>query len=169
VVVERFPVEAGQIMLFARAIGDPNPIYFDEEYARSTEVGGIIAPPTFVQSSAQWDDEFPLRPRPGRPWLGSGRTPTGLDPASGDVDAAASDTKGVLHAEQHFEYHRPVRPGDVLYPTTRPGDTWQKQGRSGLLTFTELITEYRDDAGQLVVTTRAVRVKTEQADEPAGA
>ena len=32
--VKRFVVEAGHIELFARAIGDPNPIYADATYAR---------------------------------------------------------------------------------------------------------------------------------------
>jgi MaoC dehydratase-like protein len=48
-----FPVEAGHIMMFARAVGDPNPIYSDAAYAATTEVGHVVAPPTFVQSSAQ--------------------------------------------------------------------------------------------------------------------
>ena len=52
---ERFPVEAGHIMLFARAIGDANQIYYDADYARNTEPGEVIAPPTFVQASAQFD------------------------------------------------------------------------------------------------------------------
>ena len=63
--VERFPVEAGHIMMFARSIGDPNPVYADAEYAAGTEVGGVIAPPTFVQASAQFDPDYPLRPKPG--------------------------------------------------------------------------------------------------------
>ena len=77
--VRRFPIEAGHIMMFARAIGDPNPIYCDEEQARKTEPGGIIAPPTFVQASAQFDDDYPLRPRIGEPWFGSGRNPSGVE------------------------------------------------------------------------------------------
>ena len=28
------PIEKGHIMMFARAIGDENPIYYDEEYAQ---------------------------------------------------------------------------------------------------------------------------------------
>ena len=28
------PIEKGHIMMFARSIGDENPIYSDEEYAR---------------------------------------------------------------------------------------------------------------------------------------
>ena len=35
--VDRFPVEAGHVMMFARAIGDPNPVYYDEEYARTPD------------------------------------------------------------------------------------------------------------------------------------
>ena len=43
--IERFPVEASHIMMFARSVADPNPIYYDEDYAKGTEVGHIIAPP----------------------------------------------------------------------------------------------------------------------------
>jgi len=114
--VERFPIEAGHVMMFARSIGDPNPIYSDAEYAAASEVGTIIAPPTFVQASAQFDDDYPLRPKIGAPWFGSGRTPT-LPPrepgASRGSGAVTSGGTG-LHAEQHYTYHRPVRVGDVL-------------------------------------------------------
>jgi acyl dehydratase len=40
-------------MMFARAIGDPNPIYCDPEYSAGTECGRIIAPPTFVRFKRQ--------------------------------------------------------------------------------------------------------------------
>ena len=49
-----FPVEAGHIMLFARSIGDYNPVYHDAEAAKKTEAGGVIAPPTFPQAVAQF-------------------------------------------------------------------------------------------------------------------
>ncbi len=63
--IEKFPVEAGHIMMFARAVGDANRIYYDEAYARTTEAGSIIAPPTFVQASAQFDPDYRLRPTIG--------------------------------------------------------------------------------------------------------
>ncbi|MDA8342464.1 MAG: MaoC family dehydratase, partial [Actinomycetota bacterium] len=66
---ERFPVESGHVMMFARAIGDPNPIYVDPDYAATTEVGHVIAPPTFVQASAQFDPDYPLRPKIGERWF----------------------------------------------------------------------------------------------------
>jgi len=56
-----FPVEAGHIMLFARAIGDTNPVYQDADAAKRTEVGSIIAPPTFPQAVSQFDPDYPLR------------------------------------------------------------------------------------------------------------
>lgn len=156
---ERFPVEAGHIMMFARSVGDPNPIYYDEDYARGTEVGSVIAPPTFVQASAQFDPDFPLRPKPGQPWLGSGKEASGLTGGS----SGGGGGGGGLHAEQHFEYHRHPKPGDVLSATTRRGDSWEKQGRrAGKLVFTESITEFRDQHGDLVVTARSVGVRTER-------
>ena len=63
--IETFPVEAGHIMMFARAVGDANKIYYDEAYAKTTEVGSIIAPPTFVQASAQFDPDYRLRSKRG--------------------------------------------------------------------------------------------------------
>jgi hypothetical protein len=160
--VEDFAVEASHIMMFARAIGDENPIYHDAAHASGTEVGSIIAPPTFAQASAQFDPEYPLRPKAGQPWFGSGKEPTGVkrEKKEGEGSGAAA---GGLHAEQHFEYHRHLRPGDVLSATTRPGETWEKESkRAGKLIFSESITEYRDQDGELVITARGVGVRTEK-------
>jgi acyl dehydratase len=169
-----FPIEAGHIMMFARAIGDFNPVYHDAELARESEVGGIIAPPTFVQANAQYDPDYPLRPHPGVPWFGSGATPSGrVFDAGSTATKEGSDGKQsggtALHAEQHYEYHRPIRAGEVLTLTVRSGMTWEKQGRrGGLLHFQETIVEYRGEDGELAVTARGVGVRTEQAvsDQP---
>jgi N-terminal half of MaoC dehydratase len=162
--VQRFPVEAGHIMMFARSIGDPNPIYSDAEYAATTEVGAVIAPPTFVQASAQYDPDYPLRPVIGQQWFGSGKHATSItrpkeEPKS--KDGGGGGNGGVLHAEQHYEYHRPLVAGEVLTATVKPGKTWEKEGRrGGTLQFSESIIEYRNPAGELVVTARGVGVRT---------
>ena len=171
--IDRFPVEASHIMMFARSIGDKNPIYYDEEHAKSTEPGTIIAPPTFAQASAQFDPDYHLRPKIGETWFGSGKLPSGLmgksseksDSKSGDDSEGGTEGVGLgLHAEQHFEYHRHLKPGDVLSATTKPGKSWEKQGRrAGKLIFSETITEYFDQDGNLVVTARGIGVLTEKA------
>ena len=163
--VDRFPVEAGHIMMFARAIADPNPVYYSEEAAQAAGLPGIPAPPTFVQASAQFDEDYPLRPRIGEPWFGSGREATGVGarpaPTNRDGEGGERPSGVGLHAEQHYEYHRALRAGDVLHATSRPGERWEKQGRSGKLVFTEHVTEYRDEQDELVITARTVGVQTE--------
>ncbi len=157
--VDKFPVEASHILMFARSVGDENRIYSDEDYARGTEPGTIIAPPTFAQASAQFDPDYFLRPKVGKPWFGSGKEATGVQKKEGGGGGGG----GGLHAEQHFEYHRHLRPGDVLTATEKPGKMWEKQGkRSGKLIFSETITEYRDQNGELVITARGVGVQTER-------
>ncbi len=137
----RFPVEAGHVLAFARALGAAD---------AGLPIAGEAAPPTFTIAGAQFDPGYPLRPRPGVPWHGSG----------GDA-GVVTEGAGGLHAEQHFVYHRPVRVGDVLTGTSRPGQEWEKHGRSGRLRFREQITEFRDEAGELVVTARSVSVQRE--------
>ena len=157
--VEKFPIEAGHIMMFARAVGDANKIYYDQDYADSSEAGAIIAPPTFVQASAQFDPDYFLRPKIGQEWFGSAKGPTGIT----QRESSGGGGGGGLHAEQHYEYHRQLKAGDVLTATSKPGETWEKEGRrGGKLTFSESVTEYRDESGELVVTATSVGVRTER-------
>src|ERR1700677_4813307 len=135
-------------MMFARALGDTNPVYHDAG-------AGVIAPPTFVQAVAQFDPDYHLRHKPGQPWIGSGRTASGIE------GKAASS--GGLHAEQHYEYPRHPRPGDVLTPSAQPGRIWERDSkRAGKLTFRERITEYRAQHRELVVTARSRGATTER-------
>ena len=140
------PIEATHIMMFNRSIGD---------YSNDAMAGDLVAPPTFPQAAAQFDPDYFLRIKRGVDWFGSGKNPSGVEgkPAS----------SGGLHAEQHFEFERPIRPGDVLTVVTKPGKTWEKESkRAGKLMFSEKITEYRDQDGKLVCTARGVGVKTER-------
>ena len=142
-----FPVEATHIMMFRRSIGDYN--------VPDTGLEKAAAPPTFPRAVAQFDPDYFLRLKPGVPWFGSGKKPSGVDgkPAS----------SGGLHAEQHFEFMRPVRPGDVLTVTEKAGKTWEKESkRAGKMFFSERVAEYRDQKGELVCISRGVGVRTER-------
>jgi acyl dehydratase len=74
------------IQAYARAIGDLNPLYFDEEYARRTPFKGLIAPPTIHVPLMFLATET-------TDWM---RTP------------------GTVNAGQNWYYRRPARPGDVV-------------------------------------------------------
>jgi hypothetical protein len=159
--VDKFPIEAGHIMMFARSIGDPNPIYYDADYAEKTEPGAVLAPPTFVQASAQFDPDYFLRPKIGQEWFGSAKQATGITQREGSGGGGGGG--GGLHAEQHYVYHKQLQAGDVLSATTKPGKSWEKEGRrGGKLMFSESVTEYRDQNGELIVTATSVGVRTER-------
>ena len=148
--VDEFPIEASHIRMFAYAIGDDSPIFSDARYAREQGFDAVPAPPTFAVADVHFDPESPLRRRSSRS-------------ASAGAPAAPSGGGTGLHAEQHYEYHRPLHAGDVLTKVSFPGKTWEKEGRrAGKLIFSETISEYRDQQGELVLTARMVGVRTER-------
>ena len=90
------PYEVGRekIREFADAIGDPNPAYRDPEAARALGHPDVVAPPTFG---------IVLSMRAGAQVI--------FDPELG------LDYSKVVHGEQRFVHHRPIRPGDRLTVT----------------------------------------------------
>ncbi len=154
----RFPVEAGQILQFARSIGDANAVYSDPDSGAATKAGGVLAPPTFTQAADHYEPGYIRRPEQGKPWFGSGK-----EPISATEGAFNTEGGSGFHAEQRFEYHQPVRPGQILTVEVKAGRQWQKDGRrGGKLTFSETVQEFRDEAGVLVVTATFVGVTTEK-------
>ncbi len=119
-------VEKGHIRKFAEAIGDPNPLYFDESYAKDSIYGGIIAPPTFPVAITSEGGEIPL-----------------------DLDM-----RRMLHGEQEFIYERVIHAGDKLHCQMKVTDLYEKEGKSGTMQFLVLDTEMKDEKNKLVVTSR---------------
>ncbi|RYE41530.1 MAG: hypothetical protein EOP24_36480 [Hyphomicrobiales bacterium] len=143
-----FRVEPGLVRIFARSVGDDDPVYTAQQFGQTGDP--IVTPPTFVRAVVEhFDDEDELR-----------------QAVHGDVipQGGSSDR---FHAEQHFEYLRPFRAGERVMAHTRPGRTWQRQGRTGTLQFTEALTDFLDVEGEVVVRTRrvGVRVHRKRSDE----
>lgn len=128
-------VEKRQLLAFAKATGESDPLYFDEETALSLGHPAIPAPPTFL---------FALQ-------LGApARTGDLFDPKNG----LGIDVRRVLHAEQSFTYHRPVHAGDRLTLTTRTTDVYSK--KNGMLDFVAQDTEARNEQGELCARMRVL-------------
>ena len=89
------------IQRFARAIGDLNPLYFDEAFARKSPFRGLIAPPSIhillMFACTPADD-----------WM---RSP------------------GTINAGQSWFYNEPVRPGDTIHMAGRALDRFIKKDR----------------------------------------
>jgi acyl dehydratase len=131
-----FHVERGKIREFADAIGDPNPIYRDPAYARETELGGIVAPPTLLRT-------FLYEPRAAAEAL------------------RVADWSYIVHGEQEFEYLAPVRAGDVLTAQDRIVSITEKESRrAGLLQIAVIETVFRNERGEQVQIARRTLVET---------
>jgi len=126
-------VEKGHIRRFADAVGDDHPIYLDENYAVTTPYRGIIAPPTFA-TTLTMDAPNPL------------------------YDAPGFELRRILHGEQEYVYHRPMRPGDKYWIQSEITDVYERQGSSGRMTFIVIETVARDINDQPVVTARSTIV-----------
>ena len=125
-------VGAENVAEFARALGDPNPLYVDAASARSGPFGTLVAPPTYpiafmTQAMAGGMETF---------------LELGLNFMT------------LVHGEQEFEYARPIRTGETLTLTGRIADVYEKTGSSGTLDFVVLETEARDAGGGLVFFSR---------------
>lgn len=128
-----FEVSREHIRRFAVAIGDPNPVYVDPEAAKAAGHPDVIAPPTFLTTIGLS--------------LPNGNGPI-FDPDLG------LDYGRVVHGEQQYVHHRPVRPGDVLTAATTVTDI-RTAGSNEILTMT---TEISTVEGEVVCTARNVVV-----------
>src|SRR4029453_1771234 len=133
----RFPVEAGHVLQFARAIGDPNPVYSDPAHARSLGFADVLAPPTFYKPGAHFDPDNECRPQPEPPWWGS----SGV--ATGDPHPESPNPGTPLPAETPVTYPPPGLAGGGLRAGERPGSQWTKVGkRGGELRFDDWYVDY---------------------------
>jgi hydroxyacyl-ACP dehydratase HTD2-like protein with hotdog domain len=57
-----------------------------------------------------------------------------------------------------IDYHRPIRPGDVLTATRTLADIYEKQGSSGTLVFIEVLMQVVDAAGLAVLSEKTTRI-----------
>jgi acyl dehydratase len=127
-------IERGRIKDFARAIGDLNPAYLDDRVGAASEWGDVIAPPTFMTT-----------------FRAEGETGALLRELGTDISR-------VLHGEQEFELHRPVRPGETFVCRSRIVDIYEKTGRSGPMAFVVRETAVTDRAGEIAATIRHITV-----------
>lgn len=127
-------VEKGRLRAFAQAIGETDPVYFDEAAARDAGHRSLPVPPTFL---------FCLE--------GEGRDVMRL------LDTLQFDLGRVLHAEQEFVYHRMCYAGDTLTFDTRIADVFDKKG--GALQFAVNETRVTNQHGEHVADLRCALVQ----------
>jgi len=124
-------IEKEPIRRFAEAIGDPNPVYSDEEYAKKLGYRSVIAPPGFHPEYS-----FPIKR--GRVSGPSFRPPFTRN----------------LNGGNEYEFFQPIQAGDVLSITNRLGDIYERDGRMGKMLFTIREVVFRNQKGEMVLIMR---------------
>jgi hydroxyacyl-ACP dehydratase HTD2-like protein with hotdog domain len=141
-------VERGPVSVFAKACGDTSAVYERVDAAREAGLDAIPAPPTFAFSALAFWGAFPEE-QPADSGASAGANP--LMEVIGGLMARGGM---VLHGEQEFVYHRPVLVGDRLHKNGKVVDLYEKATGERTMTFLVTEDEYRDDAGELVLTSR---------------
>jgi acyl dehydratase len=124
-------VERGSIRRYADAVGNDNPLYFDEEYASESRYGTIIAPPGFFG--------WPMQSVPSSEGI------IGLMTAM--INAGYYR---ILDGGMSYECFLPVRAGDILIASPKVKDVSAKEGKSGTMMVCNFETTYLNQNGDLV-------------------
>lgn len=126
---------------YAIAVGDLNPIYFDDAAARAAGYPGVVAPPNFLTSVLGWE----------------------AGPAEGDLLEDGTEA-GVLAPEirglrlmgggHDLTFGQAVRPGDVVTARRKLVELYAREAKFGLLTFAISEIVYTNHRGEHLVTCR---------------
>jgi acyl dehydratase len=121
---------------WAAAVGDRNPIYFDDEAARDAGYRGIVTPPLFLPHALH-----------GVVDLARLRI-DGIQVVKGSsVPLKVSRT---MFGGEELEFFLPVYPGDVIEAETRVAAIEEKEGSKGPFVLTTTETTYTNQDGDIV-------------------
>ena len=125
---EFWEVEKGHIRRFAQAIGDPNPLWQDEEYAGKTRYGEIIAPPFFLIDAGlvKFVDRL--------------------------VDMCPD--KANINGGTEIDFYRPMKVGDTITTVAKLSEVKEKMGKSGPMMFLTVEVTYTNQKGELLARCR---------------
>jgi hypothetical protein len=136
------PISLSDIRKWAIAIywpEKPPRIYWDEEYARTTRWGGIIAPQDFNPFAWPIDRE-PIPP--------SRASATGAGPGTRGMNGGQTDTYGV-----------PMRPSDVITSRRALVDWTENVGRLGLTLYSTTEDRWTNQNGELVKSRKSISIR----------
>lgn len=131
------------IKRFAQAIGETNPLHYDEEYAKRTRYGGVVAPPLFCQALT-YDDVPPNE--------------LSADGAPPEINLPIPAQRAVGGSSE-YTIARLVRAGETITVVSQLQDVYTKQGRSGPLYMIVVKTDFLDQQGCLVASETATYIK----------
>jgi hypothetical protein len=135
-------VEKGAIKRFAAAIGDNNPLYWQESHENSPNYK-IAAPPGFFGWPTKWFGSRPFN-----------------NPLKDELSDALKEAgySRFLDGGIEFEFYKPVFSGDILVAVIKVVEIYQKKSTQGALIFVVFETTYKNKYGKLIAKARQTRI-----------
>lgn len=147
-----FPVSASDIRRWALAVyhpEEPPRLFWDEEYARASIHGGIVAPEEF--NPFAWMAAEPAGPR---------RTADGgVDAVERALGIPGPAVRFQLNGGLEATYGARIRPGDVITGVTRLAGYRERPGRLGLMLFTVTEAAWTNQRDEWVKTSRTTLIR----------
>ena len=134
------PEEIGRasIRYFALAVGDDNPLYVDDAFARAAGYQSIIAPPTFICESSQY-----------------AHRPPDHDGYLGHTWALPIEGCRMIRGGHDYEFFRPLLPEDRVKVTWRLEDIAEhRSSRGGSMLIVISAATYSNQRGELLARNR---------------
>lgn len=147
------PLSRASIRYFALAVGDLNPIYLDDEAAKSAGLDGIVAPPTLITETNQY--------------MTTNRDEDGFMGHSWHLDVPDSR---LVRGGNTYEFSQYARPDDVVTSTWTIADMIERRTSKGvpmLVVTSEAV--YRNQRGETICTNTESLVFTSLLAPPAAA
>jgi hypothetical protein len=143
-----YPIARSDIRKWAIAVYYPDPppmLYIDEEYAKSTSYGGIVAP----------EDFNPFAWISAQPGLSSRRVSSATDGINSDYLENMFGVEGPglgtpLNAGAVTEYGVRMRPEDVVSTSSQVVSYTERAGRMGRMLITITRATWTNQAGEMV-------------------
>jgi len=126
-----YDIEKGLIRRFAQAVGDDNPLWQDEEYAKEIGYQSLVAPPNLILT-------------------------LGFDQVLAEF--IADDALTVLHGSTELVCHAPVQAGDVITASAKIVNVRQRQGKTGATAFVTFEIGYTNQRQQAVADCRQMAI-----------
>ena len=138
----REELSRASIRYFALAVGDDNPLYYDDDYARQAGHDGVIAPPTLVVETSQY-----------------AHRPPDEDGYIGHAWDLPINGCRMIRAGNAYEFYRPVRPDDRISATwTLEKIEERPSSRGGTQLFVTSVARFFAADGELLALNRETTV-----------
>jgi acyl dehydratase len=137
-------ITASGAQRYAQAVGDLNPVYFDEDAARAAGHRTIVVPPTYVPYAL-------VQGRPLSELRNDGLFKSGASPLRLNVQRT-------MFGGEEFDFVRPVHVGERITATSRLAALDEKQGAKGPFVRVTRETTFTDQDGNVVARSRQIAI-----------